>query len=122
MPKMNTFFMRINAMLSQKMNPIRTHRTERRFVIGFFASIQAPVAVQSRRSAPLKTHPIYSIDPGRRFRYSNGNDSQFDSEPAERAAVAPRGGRVLIAFKNLSNPIANRRWGFCFKTKPRRHN
>jgi hypothetical protein len=34
-------------------------------------------------------------------------ESQFESEPvAERAAVVPRGGRVLMVSQDLSNPIA----------------
>jgi hypothetical protein len=40
-------------------------------------------------------------------------ESQFESESAaERAAVVPRGGRVLIHSPDLSNPIANPAVGF----------
>jgi hypothetical protein len=42
---------------------------------------------------------------------SCGRESPFESA-AERAAVEPRGGRVLICSTALANPTANRRWGF----------
>jgi len=42
-------------------------------------------------------------------------ESQFESESvAERAAAVPRGGRVLIRSRDLSNPTAKPAVGFLF--------
>jgi hypothetical protein len=51
-------------------------------------------------------------------------ESQPESESAERAAVVPRGGRVLICLQRFIEPHRQtRRWGFCLvKQKRHRHN
>jgi hypothetical protein len=51
-------------------------------------------------------------------------ESQPESESAERAAVVPRGGRVLISIQRFIEPHRQtRRWGFCLvKQERHRHN
>ena len=49
---------------------------------------------------------------------------ESQSESTERAAVVPRGGRVLICLQRFIEPHRQtRRWGFCLvKQERHRHN